>query len=119
MHGPEAPQTSPVGRPYVRVFTIELWCLACGSQIGVLRTTRWPSFGPFLFQQEGAERHIAIGDWTRLRCVSCRGNPYLDGIRSRRVYQRLRPDELDVPKRGRPPKWLVVQRRNADADGAE
>lgn len=119
MHGPETPQSVPMPRPYVRLFSIELWCLACGSEVGVLRTNRWPLFGPFLFQQDGTERHIPIADWTQLRCVSCSGSPYIDGVRSRRVYPRLRPEDLDVPKRGRPPKWLVAQRQAAGSNGAE
>jgi hypothetical protein len=40
----------------------------------------------------------------------CGGNLYPDEIKTRRVYPPLSREELDVPRRGRPPNWLVAQR---------
>ena len=102
---------TPTPTPVIRLFTIELWCLACGAQLGVLLTNCWPSFGPFHFQATGADQRLLVGNWTRLRCAAWGGNPYVDGVRSRRVYPHLRPEDFDLPRRGRPPKWLVAQRR--------
>src|SRR5436305_806561 len=48
---------------------------------------------------------------SRLRCPRCGGSVYVDQVEI--VERRIEPVEWedDGPRRGRPPKWLVEQRR--------
>jgi len=108
----------PKQRAYVRVFVVEMKCLACGREAGLIASNRWPTFGRVLFQAAGARSLQTVLDWSRLRCALCRGYLYADAITSKRVYPSLLPEDLDVARRGRPPKWLVVQRQNAHEDAA-
>jgi hypothetical protein len=98
---------------FVRVYLVELRCLACGRDIGVLETHVWPTARPVLIRVDRGERAQTVPDWTRLGCVVCNGNAVVEEISSMRVYPALSPEELDVPRRGRPPAWLVAQRRAA------
>ena len=88
-------------------------CLACGRDTGVLESRAWPWAGPVLLRPSDGHVTMTVCDWSRLRCAVGNGNVYADEIRIRRVYPALSPDDLEVPRRGRPPKWLVAQRRAA------
>ena len=58
-------------------------------------------------------------DWSRLRCGSCGGNAYADDVRTTRIYPALAWDQLEPPRRGRPPRWLIAEREQlgeADPD---
>jgi hypothetical protein len=98
---------------FVRVYLVELRCLACGRGIGVLETGVWPTARPVLLRVDRGERAQTVPDWTRLRCAVCNGNAVVDEISSLRVYPALSREDVDVPRRGRPPAWLVAQRRAA------
>ncbi len=105
------------GRRFVVVHLVELKCLACGRAIGILEASRWPCIGPVLFQAARTHTLVSVADWTRLRCAVCGGNVYADEADTARVYPALSKEELDIPRRGRPPKWLVAQRHaNASTD---
>jgi hypothetical protein len=106
---------------YVRVFVVEMKCLACGREAGLIASNWWPTFSRVLFQATGAHSVQAVPDWSQLGCAICCGYLYADAITSKRVYAPLSRDDLDVPRRGRPPKWLVVQRQAAheDADAGD
>jgi hypothetical protein len=97
------------------VFRVELRCLACGRDIGVLETPRWPTRGPCLFKASIADSAICLSDWPRLRCSVCRGNVYADEVRTIRKYPLVAWDDDESHRRGRPPNWLVAQRK-ADED---
>jgi hypothetical protein len=100
-------------RKCVFVYLVDLRCLASGRDVGVLEARSWPCAGPVLFRARAAQPVVAVPEWRRLRCEVCRGNVYADEIHSLRVYPALSRDDLDVPRRGRPPKWLIAQRRAA------
>ena len=106
------------GRRFVVVHLVELKCLACGRGIGMLQAPSWPCFGSVLFQAVDNHSIIPVSDWRRLRCAVCGGNVYADEVRSIRVYPALSREDLDIPRRGRPPGWLVAQ-RHAALEGPE
>jgi hypothetical protein len=109
----EATRPNPVVRR--RVFVAEITCLLCGREAGTAMADRWPPTGPILFQPPDAQTPTVVRAWWRLRCAACGGNTAADELTTRSV--RLEPviDWREVrPRRGRPPKWLVEQRR-ADA----
>jgi len=62
-------------------------------------------------QRSGRSGTIGIFDTSRLRCPRCGGSVYVDSVEF--VDRRVEPIEWedDGPRRGRPPKWLVEQRR--------
>jgi hypothetical protein len=95
------------------VFAAEIACLMCSRTVGIAVDTRWPPVSAVLFRVEGSTlfRRIPLH---QLRCWECGGNtaPAEVSIRTLR-----REDPLDwqneIPHRGRPPRWLVEQRRAA------
>lgn len=98
---------------YTNLYLVELCCLACGRDCGVLESRVWPWASPVLLRPSDGQVPMMVCDLSRLRCAVCNGNVYADEVRIRRVYPALSPEELDIPRRGRPPKWLVAQRRAA------
>jgi hypothetical protein len=64
-----------------------------------------------LFRKVGEQQALPLLDWRRLRCVRCSGPTYLDeaDIVTRRFEEHNWLDER--PRRGRPPKRLVEERR--------
>jgi hypothetical protein len=93
------------------VYLVELACLQCGRLLGLLEAPHWPWSGYVRFQPSGDRRCTQVPDWRRLRCLACAGNPYPDGVQTKRVYAPLSRDDLLESRRGRPPKWLSDQRR--------
>jgi hypothetical protein len=97
-----------------RVFVAEITCLLCGREAGNAVADRWPPTGPILFRPPDAQAAMIVRAWWRLRCTVCGGNTAADKISTRMV--RLEPaiDWREVrPRRGRPPNWLLEQRRSA------
>ena len=97
------------------VFHVELRCLLCGRDCGIVELARWPSLGPALLRTDnhssvGASA-ISVRDWSRLRCRICGGNVYADEVMMYRIYPRVSWDDLDPPRRGRPPRRSVRSRR--------
>jgi hypothetical protein len=116
---------SPSGQPGlstksgpISVFRIELACLLCGRAIGTLETRCWSLLGPALLRHAGQSRAVSIADWSRLRCATCGGNVYVDEIRTARLYPSGSWDDLERPRRGRPPKRLAAQRQVAALEGS-
>jgi hypothetical protein len=93
------------------VYVVDLCCLPCGRTIGSFETRRWPWFGPVVLNPPGGQPAISIATWSQLRCQTCNGNVYVDEVRPTKLYPSLALDDLDLPRRGRPPKWLVEQRQ--------
>jgi hypothetical protein len=96
------------------VFVAEITCLLCGRETGTAIAECWPPTGPILFQPPDAQKVTVVRAWWRFRCAVCGGNTAVDEISTRMV--RLEPaiDWREVrPRRGRPPKWLLEQRRSA------
>ena len=106
-------------RDWVDVFAVDLGCLQCGRMIGKFETRRWPWFGPVLFRPPGGQPATPVADWSKLRCVACGGNVYADEVRTAKVYASVSWDDLEQPRRGRPPKWLVAERHAIDPSADE
>jgi hypothetical protein len=106
----------------VLVYVIELACLQCGRTIGVVESLEWPCAGVMQFRTAAQSDPMIVADWRRLRCTTCGGNAYADHVGTRRVYVAVTLDDLELPRRGRPPKWLVEQRsarRTGDDSGPD
>jgi DNA-directed RNA polymerase subunit RPC12/RpoP len=98
--------------PTIRTYVLaDLKCYMCGATAGSIERERG-SKEPMVSIQRG-ERVGLIGAWqtSRLRCPRCGGSLYVDQVQI--VDRRIEPVEWDDdgPRRGRPPKWLVEQRR--------
>jgi hypothetical protein len=105
---------------YARVFLVEVKCLACGREAGRIASRRLPSLGPVLFRATGTDSVQTVPDWSRMHCAACGGNLYADAVATRRLYSPVSREELEVPRRGRPPNWLIAQRQaTRDADASD
>ena len=93
------------------VVLVELRCLLCAETIGTLEMDHWPSFGPALLRTTPGSRALAIANWTGLRCARCRGNVNPDEISTTSIHPPVSWDDLERPRRGRPPKLLAAQRQ--------
>ena len=100
-------------QPIVRTFVLaDLKCYMCGAAVGSIERERGTTGGTVSIQRAGGAVGV-IGSWetSRLRCPRCGGSVYIDQVEI--VDRRTEPLEWDDegPRRGRPPKWLVEQRR--------
>jgi hypothetical protein len=88
-------------QPIIRTFLLaELKCYMCGA-----------SAGSFEHEQGNVRGHMALQSVSRRRCQRCGGSLYVDQLET--VDRRFEPVEWEDegPRRGRPPKWLVEQRK--------
>ena len=91
----------------------EVKCLHCGCTAGLLRQRHGVPGAPATFQDGRGSPLRAIKNLTDLRCARCGGSVYTDEYELRYIYPKL--DDVDRPRRGRPPKWLVEERRAREA----
>jgi len=98
------------------VFVADLKCYMCGTVCGSIESeqsldgaTRGPR--PVLLRKPGESTVTQVADWRRERCTRCHGPLYLDesDVVTRRVDSYNWLDER--PRRGRPPKRLLEERR--------
>ncbi len=102
-----------------RLVVAEITCLLCARPVGTARADRWPPTGPVLFQPAGSSTARSLPTIWRLRCPVCGGNTAADDITVRTVRLEGPTDwKADRPRRGRPPKWLVVLRQAGGPDAA-
>ena len=83
--------------PTIRTFVLaDLKCYLCGALAGSIERERGSTVPTMP---------------SRVRCPRCGGSVYVDQVEI--VDRRIEPVEWedDGPRRGRPPKWLVDQRR--------
>jgi hypothetical protein len=94
-------------------YVAELQCFLCGTAAGLFECDRkpLPSYGIWRPADGSAPQRVA--DWRQVRCSRCGGALYAESIDA--VAEPDADDELrrEVPRRGRPPKWLVEERRRA------
>jgi hypothetical protein len=95
------------------VVLVELRCFLCADTIGTLEVDHWPSFGPARLRTTPVAPAVAIADWTGLQCARCARNVYPDEIRTVSVHPPVSWDDLERPRRGRPPKLLPAQHQAA------
>ncbi|HEX8966763.1 MAG TPA: hypothetical protein VF937_02715 [Chloroflexota bacterium] len=92
-------------------YVAELQCFLCGSVAGSIESDHkpLPAYGVWHPADGGQPERIA--DWRALRCPRCGGALYAESIEA--VIRHDEADEVrrEAPRRGRPPKWLVEQRR--------
>jgi hypothetical protein len=95
------------------VFTIELSCLLCAREAGVLQSPIWPACaGSFLRPGVPA---VHPTDWHHLRCETCGGSVLPSEVTRMVVHSEPPIDWLaDRPRRGRPPKRLGPQRKSGE-----
>jgi hypothetical protein len=99
------------------VFVAEMQCFLCGTLAGAVESDRRPLPAVSTWQPaDGGPRRLV--EWRQLRCTRCGGALLAESIEA--VVRHTAPEEQphDAPRRGRPPKWLVEERRQAH-DAAE
>ena len=111
--------TDPQSRA-TRVLRAELRCYLCADTAGAVEsqavTAVMPPLARFCPADGSPARVLA---WRRLRCPRCgSGSLFLDEpetiVRHDERLERLDWD-LDRPRRGRPPRWLIALREQQDA----
>jgi hypothetical protein len=100
------------------IMVADLKCYMCGAIVGSIESDQEPE--PHAararpravrFRKTGQNEMLPVLDWRHLRCDRCSGPTYLDepDIIVRRIEEYDWMDER--PRRGRPPKRLVEERR--------
>lgn len=105
--------SKPVRRTF---FVADLKCYLCGSVSGSIESeqsltaARYPT-RPVLLRQPGSATPVPTLNWQHLRCDRCGGPLFLDesDVVTRREDHYNWLDER--PRRGRPPKRLIEERR--------
>ncbi len=99
-------------KPTIRTLVVaDVKCYLCGTVSGAVESDRQPVPRTVLYRKAGEQRAVPVLDWHRLRCERCNGPIFLDDadVITKRVetYNWLE----ERPRRGRPPKRLVEERR--------
>jgi hypothetical protein len=93
------------------VYAAELQCFLCGHLAGSIETDRKPLPAYGVWRPAGGGDPLRVADWRQLRCGRCGGALFAES------FEAVVKDDADealrreIPRRGRPPKWLVEQRR--------
>ncbi len=105
--------TKPQRRTF---FVADLKCYMCGGVSGSIEseqslTGAGAIVRPVLFRKTAHEQPVQIISWKHLRCDRCGGPLFLDeqDLVTRRYEEYNWLDER--PRRGRPPKRLIEERR--------
>jgi len=106
-----------LSKPSLRTFYVaDLKCYMCGTVAGSIESEQ--SFSvpshqvrPVQFRQPGHAQAVEVLNWRRLHCGRCNGLLFADEVDTvtRRHEEYNWMDER--PRRGRPPKRLIEQRR--------
>jgi hypothetical protein len=99
-------------------YTAELQCFLCGSLAGSIETDRKPLPPNGVWHPAGGGHAQRVSDWRQLRCRRCGGALFAESIEALPQHDDSEELRREVPRRGRPPKWLVEQRRR-DREAAE
>jgi hypothetical protein len=110
-------QAMNFNKPERRTYYVaDLKCYMCGSVAGSVESERpftsVPAPGDAVsLRQPGSEHAVQVGNWHKLRCDRCGGPLFLDEteVVTRRYEEYNWLDER--PRRGRPPKRLIEERR--------
>jgi len=105
--------TKPVRRTF---FVADLKCYMCGSVYGSVESEQSLTAAPHtpravLLRRAGLETATPVLNWRQLRCDRCGGPLFLD--ESEMVTRRYEEYNWleERPRRGRPPKRLIEERR--------
>ncbi|MDQ6672565.1 MAG: hypothetical protein M3069_17785 [Chloroflexota bacterium] len=115
---PHAESRSEDQTPGETTFLAELQCFLCGSLAGSIESDRYPMPAHGMWHPADGTGPVQVADWRHMRCNRCGGALFAESIEA--VVRRDESEELrrEVPRRGRPPKWLVEERRRK-RDSAE
>ena len=109
----EQPYTKPQRRTF---FVADLKCYMCGSVIGSIESEQSltgiaGAGSPVRLRYAGHDEAVQVANWRRLRCDRCGGPLFLDetDVVTRRYEDYNWLEER--PRRGRPPKRLIEERR--------
>lgn len=105
-------------QPTIRTFVLaDLKCYMCGATAGSIERERGSRGAQVAIERGGSVGLMRAWDTSRLRCPRCGGSVYVDQVEI--VERRTEPQEWEDegPRRGRPPKWLVEQRRRKRESG--
>jgi hypothetical protein len=111
------PDPAILTKPTRQTFVVaDLKCYLCGSVYGSIEHEQTPTplrgaKNPVVLRRPGQAQPIHLDDWRHLRCDRCSGPLFLDeaDVVVRRTEDYNWSEER--PRRGRPPKRLVEQRR--------
>ncbi|MBV8719006.1 MAG: hypothetical protein JO318_09590 [Chloroflexi bacterium] len=105
-----------INKPQRRTFFVaDLKCYMCGSVAGSVESEQSPASAglgsPVFLRQAGRDEAVQVANWRRLRCDRCGGPLFLDesDVITRRYDEYNWLEER--PRRGRPPKRLIEERR--------
>ena len=99
-------------QPMIRTYVpADLKCYMCGTTAGSIERERGSTAARVAIQRGSSVGSIGAWEASRVRCPRCGGSVYVDQVEI--VDRRVEPVEWEDegPRRGRPPKWLVEQRR--------
>jgi hypothetical protein len=107
-----------LNKPSRQTFVVaDLKCYLCGTVCGSIEREQSPTpmrgaSSPVALRRPGEQHASLVSDWRHLRCDRCGGPFFLDETD---VVVRRTEDDYnwtdERPRRGRPPKRLVEQRR--------
>jgi hypothetical protein len=105
--------TPEITKPEVQTYVIaDVKCYLCGTVSGSVTSRRQPIGRIVTFRKAGDNPNVGtVLDWHTLRCARCGGPIYLDdsSVITKRIEHYNWAE--DRPRRGRPPKHLVEERR--------
>ncbi|HEV7662914.1 MAG TPA: hypothetical protein VGQ62_05215 [Chloroflexota bacterium] len=92
-------------------YLAELQCFLCGSTAGSIESDRKPLPPHGVWHPIGGGPRQRVADWRQIRCPRCGGGLFAESVEA--VMRDDDSEELrrEAPRRGRPPKWLVEERR--------
>ena len=92
-------------------YLAELQCFLCGSTAGSVESDRKPLPSSGVWHPVDGSAPRVVADWRQLRCGRCGGALFAESVEA--IVRHEDADELRraTPRRGRPPKWLVEERR--------
>jgi hypothetical protein len=115
----QSSSSAPPSARYQRIFVAVITCRLCARPVGTARSHQWPPNAPILFQPADSPSASLVVAWWRLRCGMCGGNTAVTELTTRTIRVEQSIDwRSEQPCRGRPPKWLVEQRRNHEFEVA-
>ena len=105
---------SPAPGPVVKAnengaqLTVQLNCLLCVRELGLLQTATWPARGRATFRATGTTTAVIMTELTSVRCSVCGGSAVADVITQEPSRLPTPSDsidwEADSPRSGRRPR---------------
>ena len=93
------------------VYLAEMQCFLCGTMAGSIESDRKPLPPHGIWHPADGGAATRIADWRSLRCNRCGGALYTESIEAMVRHDEADEMRREAPRRGRPPKWLVEERR--------